>query len=240
MKFVHVFRALVNRRKPLNGVISDDLKNSWKDENLPMLQWKIVEHQLHQFSKGVLVPEFEALLKVLSTTDSLQLTSVLEVGCSSGYYSEIIKRNFPNTTYTGIDYSTAFIELGRQKFPGLDLRVADAEELPFDDHAFDLVVSGSVLLHIENWVAAIFESARVSKRYLVLHRTPVSSAKTKLFKKFAYKKSMIEWTFEESEILKILDQSGFNLVLDVFVYQNQQLENKASNPVQKSYIFERV
>lgn len=240
MTIVHTLRSMVSRRKPLKGLISEDLKNSWKDESLPLLQWKIVESQLGQLNAGLKVPEFEALLEVLSSTDSSQLNTVLEIGCSSGYYSKVIERNFPNVIYTGIDFSTSFVEFGHQKFPGINLQVANAEELPFTEQEFDLVVSGSVLLHIENWTSAITESARVTKKYLVLHRTPVSSAKTKLFKKIAYGKSMIEWTFEESAIFEILKDLGFILLRDIYVYENQKIQDRASNPVQKTYLFERL
>jgi SAM-dependent methyltransferase len=46
-----------------------------------------------------------------------------------------------------VDVSPAVVELARTRHPGLDARSADTRELPFEDGAFDLVLSNSTLDH---------------------------------------------------------------------------------------------
>lgn len=90
---------------------------------------------------------------------------LLEVGCSMGNDSfELAKRGFQ---VTGIDITEKAIDLIRQRFtlyqmPG-DFRVADAENLPFDDNSFDVVYSFGVLHHTPNTEGAIEEIRRVLK-----------------------------------------------------------------------------
>jgi SAM-dependent methyltransferase len=48
-----------------------------------------------------------------------------------------------------IDVSPAVVDLARSRHPGLDARSADTRALPFDDGAFDVVLSNSTLDHFE-------------------------------------------------------------------------------------------
>ena len=92
-------------------------------------------------------------------------SEVLEVGCGLG--TDAINFTRRGARYTGIDLTEASIELVRRRFEleGLtaDLRVADAEALPFADDSFDLVYSHGVLHHTPDTQRAINEVHRVVK-----------------------------------------------------------------------------
>ena len=63
-----------------------------------------------------------------------------------------------------IDVSPAVVELARSRHPGLDARPADTRTLPFEDGAFDVVLSNSTLDHFESLAdlrAALAELRRV-------------------------------------------------------------------------------
>jgi len=91
---------------------------------------------------------------------------VLEVGCGLG--TDAINFARAGASYTGIDLTDASIALVRRRFEieGLsaDLRVADAEALPFADESFDLVYSHGVLHHTPDTQRAIDEIYRVLRR----------------------------------------------------------------------------
>ena len=88
---------------------------------------------------------------------------VLEVGCGLGTDAISFARTGAN--YTGVDLTNRSIELVRRRFDleGLngDVRVADAEQLPFADNSFDLFYSHGVLHHTPKIAAAIAEAHRV-------------------------------------------------------------------------------
>jgi len=92
-------------------------------------------------------------------------SEVLEVGCGLG--TDAINFARRGAHYTGVDLTEASIELARRRFEieGLpaDLRVADAEALPFADESFDLVYSHGVLHHTPDVQRAIDEIHRVLK-----------------------------------------------------------------------------
>jgi ubiquinone/menaquinone biosynthesis C-methylase UbiE len=91
--------------------------------------------------------------------------SLLEVGCSMG--NDTIQFARRGMRVTGIDITEAAIELIQARFqmeglPG-DFRVADAENLPFDDNTFDVAYSFGVLHHTPDTAGAIEELRRVLK-----------------------------------------------------------------------------
>lgn len=92
-------------------------------------------------------------------------SEVLEVGCGLG--TDAINFARRGARYNGVDLTEASIELVRKRFEieGLtaNLRVADAEALPFADGAFDLVYSHGVLHHTPDTQRAINEVHRVLK-----------------------------------------------------------------------------
>jgi len=88
---------------------------------------------------------------------------VLEVGCGLG--TDAVNFARAGARYTGVDLTEASIELVRKRFAienlEADLRVADAEALPFPDDSFDLVYSHGVLHHTPDTQRAIDEVYRV-------------------------------------------------------------------------------
>lgn len=90
---------------------------------------------------------------------------VLEIGCGLG--TDAINFAREGAHYTGVDLTEVSIDMVRQRFEieGLtaNLRVADAERLPFEDDSFDLVYSHGVLHHTPDTQRAIDEVHRVLK-----------------------------------------------------------------------------
>jgi len=88
---------------------------------------------------------------------------VLEVGVGLG--TDFVQFARAGADMTGIDLTEAAVEAVRDRLAleGLeaDLRVADAEELPFPDGSFDLVYSWGVLHHTPDTERALAEVRRV-------------------------------------------------------------------------------
>jgi ubiquinone/menaquinone biosynthesis C-methylase UbiE len=88
---------------------------------------------------------------------------VLEVGCGLG--TEAVRFARCGARYTGVDLTERSIDLVGRRFQleGLtgELKVADAEALPFPDASFDLVYSHGVLHHTPGTQKAIGQIRRV-------------------------------------------------------------------------------
>jgi SAM-dependent methyltransferase len=83
---------------------------------------------------------------------------VLEVGCGMGNFAERLARE-TSAEVVATDLSPRMVELARER--GLDARVADVQELPFDDDEFDCAVANAMLYHVEDVDRALSELARV-------------------------------------------------------------------------------
>jgi SAM-dependent methyltransferase len=83
---------------------------------------------------------------------------VLEVGCGMGNFAERVARD-TSAEVVATDLSPRMVELARER--GLDARVADVQELPFDDGEFDCAVANAMLYHVEDLDRALSELARV-------------------------------------------------------------------------------
>ena len=94
-------------------------------------------------------------------------TRILDVGCGSGAgLLQFIRLGFNPANLAGIDSDSSRIEEGKLFLPGVDLGVADAAAMPFEDGAFDLVFESTMLgtLESQSLLAAIAsEMIRVTR-----------------------------------------------------------------------------
>lgn len=194
--------------------ITSSLIGAWKDPGIPALQWNGVSKVLNIYRAGEPVRNFDMLIEMLRPLINVGKTaSLLEVGCSSGYYSEAFQIKSLDVEYTGCDFSDAFINHAQICYPNLKFFNADATCLPWSDKSYDFVLSGCCLLHIREWERAIEESARVSSQYVVFHRTPVCHiGNTLYFTKKAYGIDTLEIRFNEQEFLSKISRSGLRLL----------------------------
>lgn len=68
---------------------------------------------------------------------------VLEVGCGHGGGASYLTRTFQPASYTGLDLNSVGIDYCQKKHdvPGLDFTPGDAEDLPFADQSFDVLIN---------------------------------------------------------------------------------------------------
>lgn len=203
---------------PIQGEYVDEevvrLRASWQSDLIPARQRELVDCQLADYRRGKAIDVFDVMVTALQSLGGANATrSLLEVGCSSGFYSEVLKIKELPFVYSGCDYSSAFIDLGRKCYPGTPLTVQDATALGFDDEAFDVVVSGCCLLHIPEFEKAIAETARVAKQFVIFHRTPVvTGLPHQYYSKRAYGVETVEIHFNEGQLLDMLQCHGLDLM----------------------------
>ena len=89
---------------------------------------------------------------------------VLDVGCGPGALTtELVGRLGPEDV-AAVDPSEPFVVAARARNPGVDVRQASAERLPFPDRAFDAAVAQLVVHFMADPIAGLAEMARVTRR----------------------------------------------------------------------------
>lgn len=88
---------------------------------------------------------------------------VLDVGCGPGALTgELVARVGP-AAVAAVDPSAPFVDAARTRHPGVDVREASAEVLPFPDAAFDAALAQLVVHFMTDPVAGLAEMARVTR-----------------------------------------------------------------------------
>jgi SAM-dependent methyltransferase len=87
---------------------------------------------------------------------------VLDVACGTGVLSLVVAEVVrPDGTVVGLDLNPGMLDVARRKAPRIDWREASVEAIPFEDAAFDAVVSQFGLMFVEDKARAIREMVRV-------------------------------------------------------------------------------
>jgi len=87
----------------------------------------------------------------------------LDVGCGPGAMSAVLVERLGSDHVAALDPSEPFVEAARRRLPGVDIRLASAERIPFDDDSFDVSLAELVVHFMSDPVAGIREMARVTK-----------------------------------------------------------------------------
>ena len=204
-----------------------DLSQNYTDPNIPQKQRQLVDLQLEKMYHGDIAPHFKVLANVFEKLENGKHSlKVLDAGCASAYYSEIIKHLVPHPfDYVGSDYNPEMLQLAKEKYPALPFFRMDLRRLAWLDSSFDVVMSGAVIVHIKEWQKAVSEIARVSKKWLILHRTRVcTEAETIIKVETHYDVQVYRVSIAENELLKQLSALNFELVSRIDCYEGEMEE----------------
>jgi SAM-dependent methyltransferase len=90
-------------------------------------------------------------------------TRVLDVGCGPGALTSELVRIAGADAVAAVDPSASFVAAARDRHPGVDVREASAEDLPFGDSTFDAALAQLVVHFMTDAVAGLREMARVTR-----------------------------------------------------------------------------
>lgn len=120
-----------------------------------------------EVTRKFLIPE-ELRPVVLRYCGIKEQSSILDVGCGTGFFSRFIMEGEPTAHVTGLEYEKTFVEYAKKdaKERGMEISFlqGDALELPFENESFDAVTSHTFLTSISDPDKAIEEMMRVCKK----------------------------------------------------------------------------
>lgn|SRR5690606_9883131 len=140
---------------------------------------------------------------------------ILDVGGGHGQLTAPLIREGFDVTVLGSapvcsERISSFVTSGQCSF-----RVGSLLSLPFDDQAFDVVISYRLASHINRWQHLLEEFSRVAKKAVIIDYPEVRSlnALTPMlfsFKKLIEKNTREYRSFRERELLQVFSSCGFS------------------------------
>jgi len=134
---------------------------------------------------------------------------VLEVGCSSGFLLEELRRELPGAMLIGSDYVRGPLEMLFRRLPDVPLLQFDLVTCPLPSASVDIVVLLNVLEHIADDRAAVRQIERILKPGgAVIVEVP---AGPRLFD--VYDKLLMHFRrYKTSGVRRLLGRNGFSIV----------------------------
>jgi ubiquinone/menaquinone biosynthesis C-methylase UbiE len=240
-------RAIPELRDPN---LKDEVRNFWNSQPCGSRYLENADDfEAHARTRYLLEPHIPQFTQFASARD----LRVLEVGVGMGAdYLEWLKAG---ARATGVDFSAASIEKARRRCALLghqpDLRVADAEHLPFTDDSFDIVYSYGVMHHSPDTEQCLREAWRVLKaggqaRIMLYHHPSLTGAmlwlrfgilRGKSLRRAVYDhlESPGTKTYTEGEVRSMMMATGFeDLVMRQVFSPGDLLLNRPSARFQSS------
>lgn len=104
---------------------------------------------------------------ILSQVEDLEVESLLDIGCGTGYITKSLKPHVPNCVACDLDCPR--LKMAQEYTLGrVPLVAADATHLPFKRSTFDLVLATEVLEHVPNSDAMLREIKETSKNHVII------------------------------------------------------------------------
>lgn len=149
---------------------------------------------------------------------------VLDIACGEGYGSKLLSKVAHQVC--GVDISEETIKHAEKKYSShnLNFNVGSAEEIPFHDNFFDVVISFETIEHLENHDGMISEIKRVLKQDGILIIS--SPNKTEYSEARNYSNPFHEKELDETEFRDLIKRYFKNIIV------------KYQSPLLGSIIFE--
>ena len=94
-------------------------------------------------------PKLFSVIKDVLNKINEKNNTILDIGCTSGYYYEIINFFFPNKfKYSGCDYNPESVKLANQYYPGINFFVDDLTNLSSNNNQYDITFLSGVIEHV--------------------------------------------------------------------------------------------
>jgi len=131
-------------------------------EAAPDINWSAeLEHLHEEASRMHFLDRWTREAVITRLGDLPADAAVADIGCSTGYLLEDLRKRYPAARLFGVDLITSGLIKAHASVPSARLIRADACSLPFADNSLDAITSANLLEHLPDDERALAELARV-------------------------------------------------------------------------------
>ncbi len=161
-------------------------------------------------SQGILKNENHALMRLLHKIPKKHFEKVLDIGAGEGNALSVLNASgLACRECYAVDCAEKMLQRVQQRFPSVKTCQAHAENLPFADSTFDLMLCVGVTEYVQNLRALLCELARTlqPEGYLAL------TASTRIWLNLLrYVQLHALFLREENEVLTLCQETGFAML----------------------------
>jgi ubiquinone/menaquinone biosynthesis C-methylase UbiE len=162
--------------------------------------------------------------KLLPLLGSIKDKEVLEVGAGTGRLT--ISLIHSGAKVTALDISSQMLEILRNKNSKLEVIVGDAENLPFTDNTFDVVIGAFLIVHLKDPKIFFDEAYRVLKdggRLIVTNINQKEAPEIKI-KNGTIK--IASYYHRPDQLIEALENLAFKIEKNIFVREQDTWVNQ--------------
>ena len=162
----HDFASIVSRRAEIRAILdaAEDEQPYARRRDLPPIDYKegytIWADTFDGPEEGGDPIEQTEQPVMRALMDDFPGGPILDAGCGTGRHAAYLLK-IGKTDVTGTDAVEAMLDVARAKCPGVEFKVAELADQPFEDASFDGIVCGLAYSHLPELKAASNELARV-------------------------------------------------------------------------------
>lgn len=131
---------------------------------------------------------------------------VLEVGCGTGMWFEILKD--VGLDYTGVDSSSEMIKKAKSKYDAT-FWLMSGEDLELCDDGFDYVLLNDVVKHVDNPEELIKEALRVAKKAVLITNSLTEGASVR----YCSDDHNLVWIKNKKEFEQMINNKTFECIV---------------------------
>lgn len=162
--------------------------------------------------------------KLLPLLGNVRNKTILDVGAGTGRLA--VKLQAAGAKITALDISEKILNKLERKNIKIKIIVADAENLPFTDNSFDIVLAAFLLVHLKDPIIFFTESYRVLKSGGQFLLTSINQKKPPAVKTKNGPITIESYYHRPERIITLLEENLFTIQKNIFIRDKDVWQNQ--------------
>jgi len=140
------------------------------------------------------------------------ISSLIDIGCGDGTYTNVLKENLPEVSCTGFDPADIAIENAKNKFRNIEFIVGDVMNTDtFPTQKYDFGVIRGVIHHLPDAATGITNATKLSDRILIIEPNGNNPILKWIEKKSKYHIDHEEQSYSSKQLINWCEQTGYKV-----------------------------